>query len=55
MSRVQSTSTRHALDISIPTAEKTDKRTKHESTFTGNLASEKEKEYDVTNNSKLDT
>jgi len=41
MSRVQSTSMRHALDISIATAKKADKRTKHESALTGNLAEEK--------------
>jgi len=41
VSRVRSTSTRHALDISIATAKKAAKRTKHESAFTDILAREK--------------
>ena len=55
MSRVRSTSMRQALDISIATAKKAAKRTKHRSAFAGILVIRKWKEYDVTNNSKPDT
>ena len=54
MSMVQSTSMRHAIDISIPSAKRAAKRTKHRFALSDILATGKWKEYDVTNNSMPD-